>query len=32
MKQIAEAIQKVMEEINWVAKNMTVGTWGNSYK
>lgn len=32
MKAIAEAIQKVMEEINGVAKNMTVGSGNNTYK
>lgn len=32
MKEIAQAINKVMEEVNWVAKNMTVWTWTNSYK
>ena len=32
MKQIAEAIKNVMDEVNGVAKNMTVGTGGNSYK
>lgn len=32
MKAIAEAIQKVMEEINGVAKNMTVGSGANTYK
>ena len=32
MKQIAEAINKVMDEVNWVAKNMTVWTWNGSYK
>lgn len=32
MKEISQAIIKVMEEINWVAKNMTVWTWTNAYK
>jgi len=32
MKEISKAIIKVMEEINWVAKNMTVWNWNNSYK
>jgi hypothetical protein len=32
MKALAEAIKKVMEEVNWVAKNMTVWTWWSSYK
>lgn len=32
MKQIAEAINKVMQKVNWVAKNMTVGSWNNAYK
>jgi hypothetical protein len=31
-KQIATAIQKVMTDINWVAKSMTVWTGNNSYK
>lgn len=32
MKEISKAILKVMEEINWVTKSMTVGSWTNSYK
>ena len=32
MKEIAQAIKLVMEEVNWVAKNMTVWTWNGSYK
>lgn len=32
MKEIAQAINAVMDEVNWVAKNMTVWTWTNSYK
>lgn len=32
MKEISQAIIKVMDEINWVAKNMTVWSWNNSYK
>lgn len=32
MKEISQAIIKVMDEVNWVAKNMTVGSWQNSYK
>ena len=32
MKTIAEAIIKVMDEVNWVAKNMTVGNGNSSYK
>lgn len=32
MKEISQAITKVMEDINGVAKNMTVWTWNNSYK
>lgn len=32
MKNIAEAIKSVMDEVNWVAKNMTVWTWNSSYK
>lgn len=32
MKEIAEAINKVMGEVNWVSKNMTVWSWTNSYK
>lgn len=31
MENIAKAINSVMNEINWVAKNMTVGSWNNSY-
>lgn len=32
MKNLAQAIQKVMEDINGIAKNMTVWNWANSYK
>jgi len=32
MKEIAEAIKSVMEDVNWVAKNTTVWSWTNSYK
>lgn len=32
MEQISKAINAVMTEINWVAKNMTVWSWNNSYK
>lgn len=32
MKEISEAINKVMSEVNWVAKSMTVWTWNSSYK
>ena len=32
MKEIAQAINKVMDEVNWVAKNMTVWSWTNAYK
>lgn len=32
MENIAKAINNVMEEVNWVAKNMTVWAWNNSYK
>lgn len=32
MKEISQAIVKVMEEINGVAKNMTVWSWQNTYK
>lgn len=32
MKEIAKAIQKVMEEVNGIAKNMTVWSGNNSYK
>ena len=32
MENIIKAINKVMEEVNGVAKNMTVGFWNNSYK
>jgi hypothetical protein len=32
MKEISQAINKVMEKVNWVAKNMTVWSGSNSYK
>ena len=32
MKEISQAIVKVMEDINGVAKNMTVWSWQNTYK
>ena len=32
MEQITKAINAVMTEINWVAKNMTVWSWNNSYQ
>lgn len=32
MKEISQAIVKVMEEINGVAKNMTVWSWNSSYQ
>lgn len=32
MENIAKAIQEVMKEINWVAKNLNVWTWKSSYK
>lgn len=32
MKNLISAILKVMEEVNWVGKNMTVWEWKNSYK
>lgn len=32
MKEISQAIVKVMEEVNGVAKNMTVWSWNNTYK
>lgn len=32
MIEISKAINAVMDEVNWVAKNMTVWSWNNSYK
>lgn len=32
MIEIAKAIKSVMDEINWIAKNLTVWTWSSSYK
>lgn len=32
MENLTKAINAVMDEINWVAKNMTVWSWNNSYK
>jgi hypothetical protein len=32
MVEISKAINNVMAEVSWVAKNMTVWSWNNSYK